>query len=258
MFGDWIYKLEDLCKTYNNAKPFEHVIIKNFFQNPDTINIPDPDSSWHVYDNPFEGKYLKSTFEDTPELNTLNSDEIIHYVSEITGIKNLECDPYLNAGGFHAYPRNGRSGIHLDYTMHPITGKERRVSLLVYMSKDWKEEWGGNLKIWDSNLENETTLNHDLWNTAILFKTNGLCYHGFPEPIKCPEGIYRKAIGVFYLTDPTEEALKYPRNRANYFPRKGQNVPEQLQKLYDIRINRRINQSDLDEWPTWRLDCGLI
>lgn len=258
MFGEWINELNSLSEQYKHAKPFEHVVINNFFSNPDDITIPDPDGSWYVYDNPFEGKYLKSSFRDVPELNILNTSEFVNYISQITGIVNLESDEYLNAGGLHAYPNNGRSGIHLDYTIHPVSGKERRVSLLIYMSKDWNPQWGGNLKLWDENLDNETTINHGLWNTAVLFKTNGLCYHGFPDPIKCPKGVYRKAIGVFYLTDPSEESLKNPRNRAYYFPRKTDNVCEQLQKLYDIRKHRRIEKSDLDNWPTWRQDCGLL
>ena len=262
MFGTWTENLDSLSYEYKHSKPVEHIVISNFFKDPDSITIPNPDSSWYVYDNPFEGKFLKNNFDDLPDLqNTIDelySDTFLEYVSKITGIDNIEKDPYLNAGGLHSYTKNGRSGIHLDYTIHPITGKERRVSIMVYMTKNWKEEWGGKLRIWDENFENETTINHGMWNSAIIFRTNGMAYHGFPEPLKCPENEYRNVIGIYYMSDPTSDTLKNPRYCAHYFPKPGQYVCDKLHKLYDIRKNRRINDEDLNDWPTWRQDCGLV
>jgi hypothetical protein len=178
------------------------------------------------------------------------------YMCKISQISNLEPDPHLNAGGLHAYPRNGISGIHLDYNIHPISKKERRVSILVYMSKNWQTEWGGQLKIWDSGLTTCKTIDHDLWNTAVIFKTNGLTYHGFPEPIKCPEGVYRKAVGIYYMSDPTPESLANIRHNAVYFPAPGEDVNVKMAKLYEIRKTRRITNEDLLDWPNWREECG--
>ena len=39
--------------------------------------------------------------------------------------------------------------MHLDYSIHPISGKERRVNLIVYLNKDWKEEFLGEVQLWD-------------------------------------------------------------------------------------------------------------
>ena len=177
-------------------------------------------------------------------------------MSSISGIEKLESDPHLNAGGLHAYTRNGMSGVHLDYTIHPITEKERRLSIMVYMSKGWDESWGGNLKMWDENLENSVTTNHSLWNTALVFRTNGKAYHGFPDPIKCPEGAWRKVIGIYYMTDPTTDSLENPRRNAHYFAEPGKPVHENMQKLLDIRRSRRLTADDLCIWPEWRRDCG--
>jgi hypothetical protein len=264
MFGKWTDNIEQISHNYVNAKPYEHVVIPNFFteEYAEMIgqNLPDPDDTWYKYDNPFEGKYLFNKFsEDDPVKKTIDllySDEFIDYMSKISKITNLESDPHLNAGGLHAYPRNGISGIHLDYNVHPITKKERRTSILVYMSKNWKPEWGGRLKIWDENLTECKTIEHDLWNTAVIFKTNGLTYHGFPEPIKCPEGVYRKAIGIYYMSDPTPESLANIRHSAIYFPAPGEKVGDKMANLYEIRKTRRITDADLIDWPNWREECG--
>jgi hypothetical protein len=263
MFGAWINDVSILHDKYTNAKPFPHVLIPNFFTEEyanEIFNIfPDPDDTWFKYDNPFEGKYLFNTFtNEEPIKNAIDSlytPEFIRTISSITGISELESDPHLNAGGLHAYPRNGLSGVHLDYTIHPKTGKERRVSIVVYLNKGWSEEWGGNLNIWDDKLKTKTVLEHDLWNTAVIFKTNGTTYHGIPDPIKCPDGTFRKSIGIYYMSEPSEFLESYRKN-AIYFPTPGAPVTDKMKKLYDIRKNRRLTPEDLLDWPTWRSDCG--
>ena len=32
--------------------------------------------------------------------------------------------------------------MHLDYSIHPITGMERRVNVIVYMNEDWRKVGG--------------------------------------------------------------------------------------------------------------------
>jgi len=265
VFGDWINHTEELRLQYMSAKPYEHIVIKNLFNETFAEKLysefPDPDSTWFRYENPFEGKYLSNSIPDgsiRDAVNSLYGEELLAKLNYITGIDNLEPDPHLNAGGLHAYTRNDLSGIHLDYTIHPITGKERRVSLMAYLAKDWQKEWGGSLSLWDSNLENRTTPDCGLWNQGILFRTNGPAYHGFPEPIKCPEGKWRKVIGIYYMTDPTPETLANPRKNAQYFPTPGVAVSDQMTRLYEIRKTRRLEPEDMLIWPTWREECGRL
>jgi len=264
MFGEWTRSIDALHDQYMSAGPIEHIVIPNFFT-PDMAEkvyaqFPDPDATWFTYDNPFEGKYIFNQFQEGDPMkaviDSLYTDEFIEYMSRITGIPNLESDEYLNAGGLHAYTRNGVSGVHLDYTIHPVTGKERRATIMVYMSKDWNDDWGGHLKLYDENISHPVTLTHSLWNTAVIFRTNGKAYHGFPDPIKCPHGAYRKVIGIYYMTDPTPETLECPRKNAQYFIESGKPVSKEMQKLLDIRRSRRLTPDDLLEWPTWRRDCG--
>jgi hypothetical protein len=53
----------------------------------------------------------------------------------VTRIGGLESDPHLHGGGLHFHPPGSRLEMHLDYSIHPISKKERRVNLIVYMNR---------------------------------------------------------------------------------------------------------------------------
>lgn len=46
----------------------------------------------------------------------------------------------------------------INFSIHPLTGKERRLNLIVYMNPSWKEEYGGHLQFLDENMANCTQL----------------------------------------------------------------------------------------------------
>jgi Rps23 Pro-64 3,4-dihydroxylase Tpa1-like proline 4-hydroxylase len=267
MLGAWTTDILRLAMEYKRGTPYDHLVIENFldeeFAEIITKEFPETDSSWHVYDTPFEQKYLKSNINDaTPNIKKLvdylNSDKFAGVVSSITGITDLEPDPTLNAGGLHCYKRNGFIDIHLDYTIHPVTKKERRVSFMLYMSKNWKDEYGGNLQLWNENLTVKKELKTSLWNVGLFFKTSENTYHGLPDKITCPENMSRNVIGLYYLSPPREETLANPRYNAQMFPKPGRVINEKLEKLYAIRKNRRLIPDDFSDWPNWKEECGII
>jgi Rps23 Pro-64 3,4-dihydroxylase Tpa1-like proline 4-hydroxylase len=258
MYGDWINKINYYKEEYKNAKPFEHIIINNFFSS-DYINkiyekYPKIDNKWCYYNNPIEHKYSLNKFDDNKEINELfeklNGNEFINILKQITDINDLEKDEYLHGAGLHAYPNKGKLDIHLDYNIHPITGKERRINLIIYINKDWKEEYGGNLELYDEDKNEGKIKLFPKFNTAILFKTCDMSYHGLPTPIKCPEGKYRKSIAIYYVSSARENLTK--RFKAEYFPKLEQPVNEKLLKLYKIRKERLINDEDLSDWTNWK------
>lgn len=260
MYGNWINNIDYYKNEYKNAKPYEHIIIKDFFSldyaNKIYENYPKIDEKWCYYDNPLENKYALNKFDNNNEIKEmyekLNNENFIDKLKEITEIKDLEKDEYLHGAGLHAYPNNGKLDIHLDYNIHPITGKERRINLIIYMNKDWKEDYGGNLELYDDKRKRCNINLYPTFNTAILFRTSDLSYHGLPTPIKCPEGEYRKSIAIYYVSLPRENLTK--RYKAEYFPLLEQPVNEKLKKLYEIRKERLITNEDLENWINWKMD----
>lgn len=263
MFDKWITQLENYKNSYKNAKPFEYTIIPIFFKEEvateiiDNFSTPTKENEdWKYYHNPIEHKYSLNNFDKYPNIKKiieyLQSEECLKYISDITGIEDLEIDPYLHGAGLHAYPNNGKLDIHLDYNIHPITKKERRVNLIIYLNKDWKEEYGGNLKLYDIELNEVKINNFSMWNTAILFRTSDISYHGLPEPIKCPEDKYRKSIAIYYVSKPRENLVE--RYKAEFFSKPNQILNDNLKKLYEIRKERLITEEDLNEYPNWEND----
>jgi Rps23 Pro-64 3,4-dihydroxylase Tpa1-like proline 4-hydroxylase len=256
MLGHWVQS--DLSDSFKTASPFEHVVINDFFKQDVSEkvldNFPELDDSWSRYRNPIENKYSLNNFKENKFLNDvfnfLQGDYFIEILRKMTGIENLEADPYLHGSGLHAYPRGGKLDCHLDYSIHPISGKERRLNIIVYLNKNWKKEYGGHLTLWNASRTKECELISPIFNSAVIFRTSDISYHGLPNPITCPMGMTRKSIAIYYVSPPRPETLV--RYKAEFFPLPEQSVDEKLLKLYNIRKNRVLTPEDL--WPDWEKD----
>ena len=122
------------------------------------------------------------------------------------------------------------------------------------MNPKWKPEYGGELELWNETLTEKKSLVVPSWNTAVLFQTNDLSYHGLPKAVNCPHGEFRKSLAIYYVSPRTPRAL--PRYKAEFHPTPDQGVSERLLQLYNIRAQRRIEPEDLQHWPTWREEGG--
>ena len=97
-------------------------------------------------------------------------------------------------------------------------------------------------------------------NRAVIFQTNNISWHGLPEPLQCPEDVYRKSFAYYYISPLTNncDANKYGndgtgyRTKASFIKRPQDPTDERMESLYKIRPHRRIEQKDMDEiWPNW-------
>ena len=229
--------------------PFYHHIIDEFLDKEQAIKIskefPEYNSNyWFFYNNPLENKKSCNNWyafgpETYKTFAHLNSKEFIFQLQEITGIEKLYPDIGLHGGGLHIHGRGGKLNVHLDYSIHPKLKLQRKLNLILYVTENWNSEWGGGLEFWSHNTEtnrpkeNIVTVNN-MFNRAVLFDTTQNSWHGFPEPITCPEGVYRKSLAVYYLTEPPEGTD--PRPRALYAPTKEQETNQEILKLIEKRV----------------------
>jgi hypothetical protein len=264
IFGDWTNHTEEFNRIFTTNVPYEHVEIPNFFNEEfanrlielfPTLEHP----RWYQYNNPIEKKYSLNHFNDLPEFrgvfDILQSNGFIEKMKEITSIANLEKDSFLHGAGLHYHPRGGKLDMHLDYSIHPITKKERRVNLIIYLNREWREEWNGSLELWDNEYTNCVKKIMPRWNTAVLFRTSDISYHGMPRPFQCPADNGRKSLAIYYVSDPRPNGtIRY---KAEFYPLPGQPVNEQLQELYEIRKVRNLSKVEIDRvYPNWELEGG--
>jgi len=131
----------------------------------------------------------------------MNSPVFIEFLRKLTGIEDLIGDPMLVGGGLHITKKGGKLSIHHDFTDHTIDGVEykRHVNLLIYLNKDWRQEWGGNLELWSPDLSKMIKKLPIKFNNAVIFNIDN-APHGHPNPLACPPGESRRSLAFYYYS----------------------------------------------------------
>lgn len=130
----------------------------------------------------------------------LNGPAFLAFLEELTGITGLVADPDHLGGGLHETRTGGHLSIHADFNLHPTMKLERRLNLLLYLNDDWPADWGGDLELWDREMEACRVRVPPLLGTAVIFNTDADSYHGHPEPLGCPPDRARRSIATYYYT----------------------------------------------------------
>jgi 2OG-Fe(II) oxygenase superfamily len=214
-------RMQDLARSahdaYRSARPFPHVVFDDFFD-PALLELileefPQPGAiRWQSFDNQHEIK-LASSAESSFGPNTrlllyhLNSITFLEFLSAVTGIANLIPDPSFEGGGLHQIVRGGKLGVHADFNRHRKYNLDRRLNLLLYLNKNWREEYGGHLQLWNRDMTQCEAKVLPVFNRVMVFGTTDFTYHGHPDPLQCPEGMTRKSIALYYFSNgrPPEE-----------------------------------------------------
>jgi len=202
-------KKDWLKREWSSKRPFHYAVLENFFkaEKSDEIhdNYPKPDLKWdgttYIHQ---KNKFQKSVFEPgslfDKVFKELNSPEMLKYLEEVTGIKNIIADEKLFGGGLHQSVKGAFLNVHVDYNIHPETKFHRRLNLIVYMNKDWKDEYEGFLELWNMKRKERIENIAPHINRMVIFETNEVSFHGHPHPLNTPDNISRKSIATYYYT----------------------------------------------------------
>ncbi|WP_312075188.1 2OG-Fe(II) oxygenase [Chryseobacterium sp.] len=218
------------CEKYRNAKPFPSIYFEEFF-NPEFLEevlqeFPDLSKEDAIsFNDPlqkkFAGKGEKSFGPKTREfMYFLNSEPFLNFVNKITGIEEtLYGDPYFSGGGLHEIKKGGLLKVHADFNKNPTNGLDRRVNILVYLNKDWKEEYGGDFELWNAEMTKCETKIPPKFNTLAMFSTTSNSFHGHPDPLQCPEDRSRKSLALYYYSNgrPEAEAIAFKQSHNTLF-----------------------------------------
>ena len=195
--------------TYVSGDPYPHIAIDNAFSEELLSKVAEETVDVKGDDGSFEGKHEALKTQRTAErlpfysrnfLYAMNSRPFLQFLERMTGIKGLIPDPYFIGGGLHETKTGVYPNIHADFNHHAALNLERRLNILVYLNKDWKEEYGGSFEIWDTPMKKRFGQWAPVFNRFVAFSTASDTMHGNPEPVNHPDGLSRRSLALYHYT----------------------------------------------------------
>ncbi len=233
-------RLDDLAsrlgETYRTASPFGHIVIDDFMPTGtlDTVlaEFPSPDGiRWRGHEHRHSARKLACSDETQMGLRTrhllsqLNSSMFVTFLEKLTGIEGLIPDPHHEGGGLHQIGRGGRLEIHADFNVHERLRLDRRLNLLLYLNRNWPEQYGGHLELWSRDMTRCEKRVLPIFNRCVIFSTTDLSFHGHPHPLECPEEVMRKSLALYYYSQGRPEEERSASHSTLYQSRPG-STPE--------------------------------
>ena len=248
-------KIESALKQFKSNKPFDHCIVDNFFDLK-TARLLEKDfphyedSIWFEYNNPLEHKKALNDWNKFPALTyqifmMMNSSQMVKLLEKYVGV-NLFPDNGLHGGGWHIHGQGGNLNPHFDYSIHPKCGLQRKLNIIIYLSEQLNpDQHQGHLGLWSHDVKTNQPRElikevSPIFNRAIIFDTTQDSWHGMSQKLMVPDGIYRKSLAIYYLTEPNHAKLN---QRAVYAPREDQKNDKQV--IETIKLRSDVSQSSL-------------
>ncbi len=203
-------KGRDLRKAYTAGDPFPHIAIDDFL--PQAVlerclaEFPtDKAGVTDTYDRNQERFKTAFTPDVLPPYSrhlfyAFNSRPFIQVIENISGIQGLIPDPLFEGGGYHEMTQGGHLSVHADFNYHRQLNLERRINVLIYLNKDWKDEYGSQLELWNKDMTTRMKSYVPLFNRCVIFSTTSDSNHGNPQPVNHPDGTPRRSIALYYYT----------------------------------------------------------
>ncbi|MGA7293675.1 MAG: 2OG-Fe(II) oxygenase [Terriglobales bacterium] len=224
----WSSQLPSLRRQFREGEPYPHIHLREFLDTEVAGEMSREfpgmaTDAWTRYKHQNENKVGLAKRELFPPLlgevvDELNSEAFVHWLSQLTGIPNLLADYSLEGGGLHQSAAGGFLNVHTDFSNHHYHKHWRRqVNLILYLNPGWQEGWGGAIELWDREVSRCVEKIPPLFNEALIFRTDEISYHGFPDPLRCPDGESRKSLALYYYTGESGEEVKT--RSTNYRPR---------------------------------------
>jgi len=225
-------------KEYVQGNPTPNICFQNFFDveflNHVLEEFPDlesKNSEKMKSVNEFKFAGIADEFfgpKTTEFMNFLNSRTFLEFLQKLTGIEEtLIGDPYFHGAGQHEIKKGGFLKVHADFNSHKTLKLDRRLNCLIYLNKNWKDEYGGEFELWDKKMEKCEKKIKPHFNTLAMFSTTDFSYHGHPDKLNCPDDMSRKSLALYYYSNgrPASEknliSNKFQKDGTLFVQRKG-------------------------------------
>jgi hypothetical protein len=212
-------------KSEFNRRPYNYIIIDNFLHanvaNEIFNEFPSIKTDWvdarglhtqNKWTQPVVDSGIASDF-----FKEANSEEFLSFLSNLTGIPNLLRDPELNGAGYHQTTNGGFLNVHVDFNrINNNENMDRRLNMLVYFNKNWEDQNGGFLELWDMKKKTRIENIGPYFNRCVIFETNEISFHGHPVPVKLSNNDSRKSLSIYYYTKGRDDLSYIPTHNTLY------------------------------------------
>lgn len=243
---------QGFAEKYSTASPYPHIVIDGFLPSDLAEKILDnfpnePEKKAKEYALNYANIQHKKRQVFPNDCNEFcrnlfgffNSASFLQFLEGLTGIEGLIADPYFNGGGFHEISTGGKLAVHADFRIHEQLHLQRRMNVLIYLNKDWRDEYGGCLEIWDKSMQQKIRSVAPLFNRCVVFNTDAHSYHGHPDPLTSPPDITRKSIALYYYTASKGVYSEVPSSTTMYVSRPNDNAYTR-KKAMKLRVQNYI------------------
>jgi hypothetical protein len=238
---------EQLSRDFDSATPCRHLALPNFLSQDladslyanfpllDTLNV----KRKSLNENKSEDYHFERWHSDFAKLReVVKSEAFCKWMEQVTGVEGLTTTMDSLGSGVHQGGPGSYVDVHVDVNMNPKAGLWRRINLLIYLNKNWKPEYGGELELWDKEMTKCEVKVPCIHNMAVIFYTDDNSPHGYAK-INVPEGETRKSFYTYFYT-PLGEGFKYRDSR--FVPRPdealGKKVATEVKETLKIKAKQ--------------------
>ena len=233
------YDAKDFVVNYQQGEPIPWITFDNFLPEEllkcvqEELNTI-PKHLWSEFTRSNSHMLACNNFKLAPIIRELalnfNSGEFLTWLEGITGQEKIIPDPhFIGAGLMRCYTGHNLK-LHTDFNWNERLHLNRALSVILYLSPEWDESWGGQLEFW--NFEKTECL-HKITpkpNRLLMWNYDERFIHGHPKPLTCPDNASRDGLRLFYYTSNTNP-ISTPHRSLYWFN-------EETKTPYDRRENQ--------------------
>jgi Rps23 Pro-64 3,4-dihydroxylase Tpa1-like proline 4-hydroxylase len=131
---------------------------------------------------------------------------VVDAVAAITGIRALEPDVELYAGGISAMVKGSYLRPHLDNSHDSKQERYRVLNLLYYVTPEWQPEFGGSLEVWDRGPSGAPRSFPPSFNRLVVMATNRTSWHSVSEIVADAR---RCCVSNYYFSQVSPDSSDY-------------------------------------------------
>jgi Rps23 Pro-64 3,4-dihydroxylase Tpa1-like proline 4-hydroxylase len=150
-------------------------------------------------------------------VSALHSSIFINWLEQLTGIQNIIPDPHLIGAGYSKNFNGDALKTHVDFNWNDRLKLHRALSLIIYLTPGWESNWGGSLNFYDFDRETIIKCVDCAFNKAVIWKYHKKGFHGYNNPIQCPNDMFRSTFRLFYYTSNSTYNPVDPPHRSLYW-----------------------------------------